>query len=59
MDLSRLWVAEAPPGVWSSGPVVIYVLPGEDTVEEYKRMGWTVRGPYVLAGNALASIRQT
>jgi hypothetical protein len=50
--MRRLWIAEAPLGQWSSGPVVIYDIPGEaDSCEQYRAMGWTVVGPYVLAGS--------
>lgn len=51
----RVWVAEAPAGTWSQGPAVIYDFPEGDVydysdsiVAQYKEMGWTVRGPYVL-----------
>ena len=55
--LKRIWIAEAPPGVWSSGPDVIWGLPGEAerNVRLYEGMGWIVRRPYVLdesAGNS-------
>lgn len=44
----RIWIAVAPDGVWSSGPEVILDIPGSDAVEAYRRMGWTVYGPYIL-----------
>lgn len=46
--LNKLWIAEAPLAMWSSGPIVIWDLSGDDAVERYKAMGWTVRGPYLL-----------
>lgn len=46
----RIWIAEAPAGVWSSGPRVVYDLPGEReaALAGYDRMDWTVTGPYLL-----------
>lgn len=45
MTTARLWVAEAPVGQWSSGPAVVYE---PETADQYRAMGWTVRGPYAL-----------
>lgn len=50
--MKRVWIAEAPAGTWSTGPSVCWDLPGVDSepesVRAYRRMGWTVHGPYVL-----------
>ena len=53
--MKRIWIAEAPAGVWASGAHVIYdwgngakePLP----VQEWRDMGWNVIGPYVLENN--------
>lgn len=45
----RVWIAEAPNGVPSSGPVVIYDLtcigdyPPEETLNAYKEMGYSIK----------------
>lgn len=51
--LETIWIAEAPPGVWASGPTVIFNFPdmAEQTIHSYEEMGWKVRGPYHLEKN--------
>lgn len=51
----RLWVVEAPPGIWSSGPDVVWDIPdqGQSILEQYNEMGWTIKGPYVLEEDPL------
>lgn len=44
LGYERVWIAHAPPGVWSSGPDVFN---DEQYVDSYREMGWEVSGPYV------------
>lgn len=50
----RIWIAEAPPGVWSSGPIVIRDEyrgergAAEDDLVAYERMGYEISGPFDL-----------
>lgn len=50
----RCWIATAPAGVWTSGPVVIWdlgdtgLVANERMVERYRAQGYKVMGPYVL-----------
>jgi hypothetical protein len=51
LEARRVWIAYAPPGVWSSGPAVVTDLAGIDTerhLASYRKMGWEVHGPYEL-----------
>lgn len=54
MTIKRLYIATAPPGVWSSGPSVIFDAPevglntDNETVKQYQQMNWTVEGPFIL-----------
>lgn len=50
---ARCWIAEAPLGVWSSGPMVVWDWDTGDLPNAPD--GWTLRGPYVLenAGESL------
>jgi hypothetical protein len=42
------WLAYAPPGVWSSGPVVITTLGVTlGVMQQYRERGWEIKGPYV------------
>lgn len=49
MTNEPIWIAEAPHGQWTSGPLVIHY---PDTVERYREMGWKIEGPYVLQNEA-------
>lgn len=45
----RIYLALAPPGVWSSGPVVVggeTTELADDAAKAWRGMGWTVLGPY-------------
>jgi hypothetical protein len=44
----RLWIAYAPTGVPSPGPAVCRL---QHVADEYRRMGWEVKGPYVPAAD--------
>lgn len=47
----RIWLAWAPAGTWSSGPLVIYDLNDPQvTIAEYEAVGWSVIGPYDYVG---------
>ncbi len=49
----RLWLLYAPPGVWSSGPLVViekYSLLDE-SYQSLIDKGWEVEGPFVRAKN--------
>lgn len=43
-----IWIAKAPPGTTSSGPAVCY-KPSE--ADQYRQIGWIVKGPYILVGD--------
>lgn len=47
----RLWIADAPAGKWSSGPVVLwnFVDEIEDFIDKYTEMGYRISGPYDLS----------
>lgn len=51
---NRVWIATAPTGVWSSGPTVTYT---EENAADYRKIGWSVDGPYVLEGGEPCSAR--
>jgi hypothetical protein len=47
--MRRCWIAEAPPGKWSSGPTVVWDFEDvERTLEKYREMGYGITGPFVL-----------
>lgn len=48
--MKRIWIADAPAGVWSSGPSVIYNFQdAQKTIKQWEDMGWSVSGPYDLS----------
>lgn len=54
-----IWLANAPAGKWSSGPVIIdeEIVPG--LLQRYRDMGWEITGPFVSLGTALETITAT
>lgn len=56
MSWDRIWLLEAPAGVPSSGPSVLWIEPDLDSDSVLSSLvdkGCKLTGPYVLAGDSL------